>query len=341
MKNYILFLVSAIMFAFTSCTSSEDIEINDIQSKYQAVFKINPSTVVEPFTWQPTPGELSTIPSDHKLRIRTLIYDMNGNLITADSIQISNYSTFVNFEAELEKGNYTVIAVSDVVQPGDEQVPEYWYLENFNSLNTTKITHAGWIGEQCEILGITSQIISVSETNNEYKIDIQPAGAVIYTYYRNIHEYSDIKRYQLEITQTIKEGVFDSNGKFNGSLENKDNEYLWRLSVVYPENINIDGGYIISYVMPQNNLRLRYAAYTYTGNKDDNEGEGYWMGKELHIPSIKAGDEFYITADFADAVNDYGVEIRNVSGLTTSNTPAVRSCFSAPFLGIEHAPRFK
>ena len=149
MKNYILFLVSAIMFAFTSCTSSEEIDINDIQSKYKAVFKINPSTVVEPFTWQPNPGELSTIPSDHKLRIRTLIYDMNGTLVAADSTQISNYTTFVNFDTELEKGNYTVVAISDVVQPGSEEAPEYWYLENSNSLNTTKITHAGWIGEQC------------------------------------------------------------------------------------------------------------------------------------------------------------------------------------------------
>lgn len=341
MKNYILFLVSAIMFAFTSCTSSEDIEINDIQSKYQAVFKINPSTVVEPFTWQPTPGELSTIPSNHKLRIRTLIYDMNGTLVTADSTQISNYTTFVNFDTELEKGNYTVVAISDVVQPGDEEAPEYWHLENSNSLNTTKITHAGWIGEQCEILGITSQTISVSETNNEYKIDIQPAGAVIYTYYNSIHEYSDIKRYQLEITQTIEEGVFDSNGKFNGSVENNDNKYLWRLSVVYPEYIDQDGGYVISYVLPQNNLRLRYAAYTYTGREDDYDGDSYWMGKELHISSIKAGDEFYIIADFADTENDYGVETGNVSGLTYPNTAATRSCFSAPFVGIEHAPRIR
>ena len=31
MKKYILLIVSAVVFAFTSCTSSEDIEIVDIE----------------------------------------------------------------------------------------------------------------------------------------------------------------------------------------------------------------------------------------------------------------------------------------------------------------------
>lgn len=325
MKKYILFMVSAIVFAFTSCTSSDDIEINDIQSKYQAVFKINPSTVVEPFTWQPTAGELSTIPTGNKLRIRTLIYNNIGELVYEKTDQFNNYDVIMNFSTELEKGDYTIVAISDVIEPADNDVPEYWKLSDYTHLNETKLTQTGYIGYQCEILGVSSQNISVSSTNNEYMINIKPAGAVVYTFYDNIHQYSDIKRYQLNITQVVETAVFDSNGNLVGSLENNNNEYDWRMNIIYPDNVDADGGYIINYVLPQKNLRLRYKGCTYTGFEGDTDGDSYWFGEAMHIPSINAGDEFYVWIDVADMENGYSVECGNVTGLTYPNLSSTRA----------------
>ena len=320
MKKYILLIVSAIVFAFTSCTSSEDIEINDIQSKYQAVFKVNPSTVVEPFTWQVTEGELSTIPTGNKLRVRALIYDNNGMLVYEHSEQFSNYNVLMDFSTELEKGEYTLIAISDVINPNpsEGQVAEYWVLGDYQHLNETKITSAGKIGYQREILGVVNKKISISSTNNEYVIDIKPAGAVVYSLYNAILNYEDIKRYQLNITQVVNEATFDSNGNLIGSLENNNNEYDWRLNIAYP---NYDPYvYIINYVLPQKNLRLRFAGYTYTGTDGDNQGSSWWFGKELHVPSISAGDQFYFWIDVADPDDEYSVEYGKVNGLTYPNT---------------------
>ena len=321
MKKYILFMVSAIVFAFTSCTSSEDIEINDIQSKYQAVFKVNPSTVVEPFTWQVSPGQLSTIPSENKLRVRALIYDNTGKLVYEKVEQFTNYNVLMDFTAELEKGNYTVIAISDVIRPNDNEVPEYWKLsEDYSQLNETKLTSTGYIGYQRNILGISSQSISVSSNNNEYKIDIKPAGAVVYTFYFNIHQYSDIKRYQLNMTQVVREGIFDLNGSLSSTLENNNNSYDWRMNIIYTQSEDADYGYVVNYILPQNNLRLRYAAYTYTGYDGDTSGESYWLGKEMHIPTVKAGDQYLVMIDMADSEHDYSVDYSNVTGLEYPNT---------------------
>ena len=343
MKNYILLIVSAVAIAFTSCTSSEEIEINDTISKYQAIFKINPATVVEPFTWQAKPGELTTIDTSMKLRIRSLIYDNNGDIVTADTSFVSNYTTYVNFTTELERGTYTVIVISDIVQPNADKnhVPEYWYLSNCDKLSQTKISHAGYIGYEDEILGISSHTISVSESNNEYKIDIKPAGAVIYTYYKNIDAWTDMKRYQLNINQTVKEGVFDLNGNFNSSVENHNNEYDWRLSVVYPEYSSISSGYVISYVLPQNNLRVRFSGATYTGFNGDETGESYWFGEEQLLSAIKPGNEFVIKADFADYGNDFGVGYEDVTGKTFTKSVSSNYDYLPPLIDSESFQHLK
>ena len=324
-------MVCVILFAFTSCTSSEEIEINDIQSKYQAVFKINPSTVVEPFTWQIHEGELSTIPSGNKLRVRALIYDGNGVLVHEHSEQFSNYNVLMDFSAELEKGEYTLIAISDVINPnpGEGQTPEFWILGDCQHLNETKITSANMIGEQREILGVVNKKISISSVNNEYIIDIKPAGAVIYTLYNDILYFDDIKRYQLNINQVAQEFIFDSNGNPTVSVvENNNNEFKWRLNIAYPD-YDPQYVYIINYVLPQNNLRLRFAGYTHTGLGDDKEGSGHWLGKELHVPSINAGDQFYFKIDVAHY--DTGVEYGKVNGLTYPNTNSSRAFLKESF----------
>lgn len=341
MKKYILFIVSTIVLAFVSCTSSEDIEINDIQSKYQAVFKVNPSTVVEPFTWQHKPGELSTIPSNSKLRIRALIYDNTGKLVYEKVEQFTNYEVLMSFKTELEKGIYTVIAISDVINLENEKVPEYWILsKNYSQLNETELTSAGYIGYQRNILGIASQSISVSSTNNEYKIDIKPAGAVVYTYFFGIHEYSDIKSYQLDKTQGVKKGVFDLNGNFKGILENNDNKYNWRMNVIYPQRETSDWGYVINYELPQNNLRLRFAGYT-SEKDDDPNRKGYWFGEEMHIPTIKAGEQYLVMIDITDSGNGYGVGYDNVTGLKNNNTSSIAASVQPQIARTNNVSYFK
>ena len=61
------------MFVFvavlTSCTN------DDITISYATNFKINPATVITPFTFEMNPGELESFGSDHRLRVRLLTYN--------------------------------------------------------------------------------------------------------------------------------------------------------------------------------------------------------------------------------------------------------------------------
>jgi len=322
MKKYILLIVSAIVFAFTSCTSSEDIEINDIQSKYQVAFKINPATVVEPFTWQIEEGELSTIPNGAKLRIKVLIYDANGEIRWDETSELSNYNSLMSFNAELEKGNYTCIAISDVIIPSEDI--EFWVLTGEAKLNQAKIQPTGWYGHKYNILGVENQNISVDGTNDEIKIDIKPAGAVLYTLYGGVDIYEDVQRYILLGTQHVSMAMFDSNGSLMPKLENHNNEYDSSINFYYPEMANDKGnGYSVSYLLPQSNLRLRFAAET--------ESELLWAsGQNAHLPSIKAGEEYYIMMDFSNY--ESGLSVDNVSGSTSRNTSAIKSLLNEAFI---------
>ena len=305
-------MVSAIVFAFTSCTSSEDIEINDIQKKYQVAFKINPATVVEPFTWEIKPGELSKIETGSELRVRALIYDEKGVLLEEYTEHFSNYNVLMDFTVNLEKGNYKVVTISDVINKNNV-VSEYWTLTDYDNLNKTKLISAGYIGNSGEILGITSKSITVVSENNEFEINIQPAGAVVYTIYSGLHYDESIKRYQLGITQVITEGQFNSNGDFLPVIENHNDSYDWRMNVRYPENIKQDVDYVINYILPQNNLRAKF--FGYTNLENETGGKGYYWGNDLLVPSIEVGDQFLFACFIDDVVTGY----YNITGLTYPN----------------------
>lgn len=315
-------MVSAIVFAFTSCTSSEDIEIIDIQKKYQVAFKINPATVVEPFTWQVEEGELSTIPNDAKLRIKALIYDANGELKCKETSELSNYNSLMSFNVELEKGNYTCIAISDVIVPSEDV--EFWVLKDEEKLNQAKIEPTDWYGHKYNILGVENQNISVNGTNDEIKIDIKPAGAVLYTLYSGLDTYEDVQEYILLGTQHVSMAMFDSNGSLMPKLENHNNEYDSYINFYYPQYANDYGnGYSVSYLLPQSNLRLRFAGAT--------ESELLWAsGQNAHLSSIKAGEEYYILMDFSDYTN--GLMYGNVSGLTYPNTESSKALLNEAFI---------
>ncbi len=319
---YLLFVVCSMVAS--SCADSDEIAIVETQSKYQAVFKINPATVVKPFTWEFEAGELTTIDANSKLRVRALVYNTEGNLMFEKTEQFSNYNVVMNFTTELESGNYTVIAISDVINPNNSEIPEYWTLKDYSNLSTATVSETGWIGYARNILGIQNMAISVTENSNEFKIDIQPAGSVMYTWYFNIHSYDDIKRYQLDVNQIVKQGLFDSNGKFDIVLENRDNEFNWRESVIYPDNSTVDNIYAINYLLPQKNLRLRFCSWT--GLEEDDDAVKRWLGEEILIPSVGIGEEYFVSIDLSE--NDdkvFPVEFYNVTGLTFPNLEASKS----------------
>ncbi len=195
----ILFLLLIATIGFTSCTNDE------IEIGYNTTFKVNPSTVVAPFTFDYKAGELESFNTNYKLRVRLLIYNKDGILVQEATDYFSNYASLMNTTLSLSPGEYTAIATSDIVKMSNDKITlEYWTLHNHKNLSTTEIKDEGYIGGENRILGISKKKFNIKGLNDNIKIDIQPAGAVVYIMYRNIHYFSDVEYYTLCSTKNGK-----------------------------------------------------------------------------------------------------------------------------------------
>lgn len=128
MKKYILTLF-VLMGMLSSCSN------DDITVDYATNFKVNLSTVIKPFTYEMTPGELESVGSDERIRTRLLIYDTEGNLVDQETQLLSNYSAIMSCSKALKKGDYIAIAISDVVQYSNSKISfQYWSLSDSASI---------------------------------------------------------------------------------------------------------------------------------------------------------------------------------------------------------------
>lgn len=145
MKKYISLMAIAIVAIFSSC-SNEDVTISRTFT-----FKVNPSGVISSFP-EEWPGELTSIDSSLKLRVRLLAYNENGNLVFNESSYLSSYSSEMSVSKSLATGTYTLIATTDLVP--NSGTP-YWTLSDENNINTANITTEGiQTGGKNKILGI-------------------------------------------------------------------------------------------------------------------------------------------------------------------------------------------
>ena len=197
MKKYIL-LMFVFVAVLTSCTN------DDITISYATNFKINPATVITPFTFEMNPGELESFGSDHRLRVRLLTYNSEGLLVQENVEYFTNYATLMSCSQNLPDGNYIAIAITDVVSyEGNNVALEYWELSDHDKLAETRIDDNGYIGLQYKILGISKTNFTINgKSNNDISINVSPAGALIFVWYQNIHAFSDVETYGLAKSKT-------------------------------------------------------------------------------------------------------------------------------------------
>ncbi len=264
MKKYIYVLL-AFMAIFTSC-SNDDITIRTATN-----FKINPSTVIAPFTWEYESGDLESFNTDYRLRIRLLIYNSDGLLEAEDIQYFSNYIVTMNSTINLPVGNYNAIVITDLVGQTSDAVEEFWTLSNYERLADTHIDDVGYIGGKEKILGITNQNFSVDrENSNEISIDVKPVGAIFFVQFMGIHAIEEITRYSLACAKTANQCIFNINGSYSIAEENNNGSYDWRICFVEPQDYpNYSGTYGYYYVLPVSNLNLKFQYNTETEEKQD------------------------------------------------------------------------
>lgn len=288
MKKYIYMVVMVIsVIAFASCTN-DAIEISKGTN-----FKINPATVIAPFTYEVSAGELEGINSNYRLRIRLLIYNTSGILVEEESQFFTSYATVVATSKSLAKGDYTAIAISDIVIK--DELDTYWLLSDYKNLSTATIVKTDYIGDYGrEILGVAKTAFSVNENENEdVNINILPAGSLFVVSYWGIQQYADeVDFYELAVSKYVIDCKFDKQGNFTPSWENCNFEK--RVNVHDTEGDTGNRYYHYAYILPTSNLKLKYRAYT----KD----EEYIDLTEEMVVSPKAGEEYRVILDLDEHV---------------------------------------
>lgn len=291
MKKYIFMLLACVAM-FTSC-SNDDITIRSATN-----FRINPATVIAPFTWEWQPGDLESFDTDYQLRIRLLVYDSEGFLQAEDVQYFSNYSVTMSSSLNLPNGDYKAIAITDIIGKASGAVDEYWVLSNYERLADTHIDDAGYIGGQNKILGIETRNFTVdSESQNEISIDVQPVGALFFVWFTNIHTFDFVTRYSLVCSKTAEQCIFNTDGSYSIVAENNNGSYDWRISYIEPADyMEYSGVYDYFYVLPVSNLNLKFQYNTETTTGED-------ITPVLTI-NPQAGEEWMFILDLQDETMD-------------------------------------
>ena len=302
MKKYILSMVVALVAILSSC-SNDDITITTSYT-----FNVNASGVVSPF-FEAQSGELEKYEdASEKVRIRLLVYNANGELVAKESNCYSNYNTQLKASKLLAAGNYTVIGISDVVyMSGNSVETEFWKLSGESKLSELKIIDGGMIGLEAKVLGLAKYSLTVGDNqSSSLNVDLQPAGALLYCFVWNPEGWvvgeASVNQWEL-YSNKIQEGLsFDASGNYS-VLEEYDPEDTYRLALldaanVYTYNGTLKLNYTFTYVLPMNNLAVKFRART-TEDTTGTVGTGITL-------NLKAGDEYACHLDMYDeGMKDY------------------------------------
>ena len=309
MKKYILMMLVVLAAGFTSC-SNDDIPLEEdvIMKVFNATFKINPKTVIEPFTGEFKPGELQIFDENYQLRVRLLLYNQVGDYVGEDVQKFPNYMVTMESSKQLQAGSYKAVVITDLElksSSSEKGYPkEYWNLNNYkgSSLSKLKITSTGYTGGKNKILGVSCQNFTIDPNgNNEVKIDVKPAGAIIAWQYDYPHFYNDVKQLHLGTNKLVNEYIFNADGSYsdNAVVDNRyDNKRLFAYnnSVYEGESCNhYDYGYC--FVLPSKyNLKWMWS------DTDEDFKNLYEIHETPMTLDIQAGDEWFVGVNLKEYV---------------------------------------
>lgn len=282
MKRFLLALV-AVTLMMSACTN-EDITISQ-----RINFKIDPSTVIKPFTYQVNSGDLNDLGSTMKLRVRLLIYQ-DDLLVDQQTQYLFSYSEVMNTSVCLPVGSYTAIAITDVVRDSFE----YWALSEEEKLSETRLADTGYLGYDDRILGISNVSFDAGNgQSSDITIHVAPAGALFCIRFLSIHQFTNVAQYTLLYNRNVDYCAFNYNGQYEVVPKNNDGSYDWRLCYInvadFPQSNII---YSYQYLLPLGKVNFMFAwtANSQTTNIFDS-------GMTI---DAKAGDEYYVELDLCD-----------------------------------------
>ncbi|MGN0223639.1 MAG: hypothetical protein ACI4AM_06400 [Muribaculaceae bacterium] len=309
MKKYIALFAALLALVVSSC-SNDDLEVG------QAItFKVNPNTVVSPFTkLEYKPGDITSLPSTHILHVGLYIYDATGNLVVSETKDFSDYNHIMTSIQNLHNGSYTAVAVTHV----DSDI-KFWSLSGTEKLSTFTMTDGGYIGGPYKILGLSAKKINITSDTKEVAIDVECAGAVARVDINNWNKYSDVESFSLDASQSCDEVVLNNNGELQYSFETSS-DFDWYLAKwTYKPEVTGARGYY--FMFPYKNITMTFAAET--------SDTWYKLGGTLRA-DIEKNHAYYFIYDVEANENSWN----DVTG--TSGRPAKSPALNAETVTLDN-----
>ena len=289
MKRNIVLAVLLVALLFASCKNE------DITMQRKVSFTVNPSEVISGFTYEVDEGELESFNSGYKLQIHLLVYDDMGYLTASDTRYLSNYQEIMNSSLTLWDGEYTAVAITDVVKYDGGVTSNYWNITETDRLSSLKVSDAGNLGGKNKILGISNYGFKVGEGSVDHTIRVKPAGALIVVKSSNIHYYNTVLRYQLGMNKNSDHCTFNGDGSPVVAVENSGENYEWHSGYFDPQDFDSSNEcHYYHFVLP-----LGRTAFQWLGKTEDN----IWRyGGDKMSANIGLGQEYLVRFDLGSDI---------------------------------------
>lgn len=281
MKKLVVICMAVMALMMASC-KNEDISISR-----EVSFEVTPHEVVN--NWIPyvlSESSITDLSSNNQLRINLLVYNKNGELIASDTQMLKDYNENMVATLELANGEYTVVAISDVVENGRDLC---WTIKGTERLSTLMIEDISTLITDDEaIVGIGNARIMVDADHSFHHVEMRPAGALVIvkdskmTYWEGVVSLS-----YLCSTKLNKAYTFNDNGSYISNVD-ENSTFSYRIHYNYPEWMQPNYVYWeYHFIQPFGNTAFQWKLYVNNdeGGTDEMVHENTYQAniKEMHV----------------------------------------------------------
>lgn len=334
MKKYMIMCMAVIAVMLSSC-KNEDISISR-----EVSFEVTPHEVIN--KWIPyvlSESSIAELSSNNQLRINLLVYDQNGDLIASDSRMLKDYNENMVTTLELTNGEYTVVAISDVVENGRDLC---WTLNGTEKLSTLMIENISTIITNEEaIVGIGNAKIMVDADHSSHHVEMSPSGALVIvkddkmTFWEGVVSLS-----YLYSTKKNNAYTFNADGSYVPKAE-ENTTFDYRIHYNFPEWMEPNMIYWeYHFVQPFGNTTFQWRLFVNNDEGGTDEmvhGNTYQANiKEMHVyefyfdwPNL----EWTLKDLTAKATTTIGGDCGMYAGTTKTKHHSEESCLGEPLGG--------
>ena len=296
----IISLIALIAAIFTTSCSNDDIPMSG-----ETEITINLKSVISNYQ-EEVSGELESVSSGHRIRVRLFIYNSEGQLEKQYENFADSYNTKLNVTVDLYGREYTAVAITDVVKR-NAPYNEFWTLSGQNMLSTFNIEYSSeYISHKMGILGISiekfkpgTQAITLSPTM---------MGALINMRTKNIHKHSGIQQIESGYDRQCESFSISNSGEI---VYDYASSVSYRCFMIEPSDFSTDNVYSYAFFLPIEDITFEWLILT--------SNNQVIMGDEMYFSKLEAGHQYYCEIEFDNSSKGFSQTYYEITNSRAGN----------------------